>query len=363
MDGGGVSQGNHLIQRDGSSGTITLDPVTEKAINPVSTYQSGYPGGGGDGGGGYPSGGGPGYWDWTGGYGTINFNVSLDPSANPRSVTLHRDGARGETQGSDGTVYGDTIYSYLDYDNNGPDNSTRQIGDYLNWQTFYPTFYGDWHLQQDSPFSWTPTESEDTGAIGKVSMHYRSYNTFEGKPDGGPDATEQRTITYTTTDTDGFIGTANYILTVHDPYEHWIDNNHIIHKNLRRLPFSPSWTSSAGATSGQVYIEQAQTWGGSVSLDGPGDWILGTLGVSLGLDYSFSVNAGASANAGPFPPGYSTWALVYDEYVDYTGTLKLWDAGGFVGTQNYEEQVPNNQIGIQAADPIWTGQGPPPPLH
>jgi hypothetical protein len=84
VDAYGWSQGTHLSQRDGSSGTITLSPVTLKAINPVSTYLSGYPGGGGS----YPGGGGYGYWDWTGGEGTISYAVTVDPDPNPRSVMI-----------------------------------------------------------------------------------------------------------------------------------------------------------------------------------------------------------------------------------------------------------------------------------
>ena len=59
------SQGVHVLQKDGSSGTITLNAVTLKAINPVSTWQS------------YPNYPGYYYWDWTGGQDAVSFNVAV----------------------------------------------------------------------------------------------------------------------------------------------------------------------------------------------------------------------------------------------------------------------------------------------
>lgn len=284
---------------------------------------------------------------------TVSYTVQIDPY----QVTLSRDSARGETQDPDGTVHGDTIYSYGDYINT-EDTGLEKRTDYLNWQTFSPNFVGNWNFPQGSTpyWAWTPSESDDTSTMGKVSMHYRNYYTLEGEPNGS-DSAETRTLSYSVTDPLGATATANYVLTVHDPYESYINSYRLKLENYQRQPNSPSWTSSPTATTGTVYVEQANTWGGSVSLDTFGELICENLGVSISADYSFSVNAGASANAGPLTPGYTTWAETYDEYNEYYGTLKVWDAGGYVGTTPYDEQIPNGQIGIIAAPPVWTGSG------
>ena len=76
----GTSQGSHLIQRDGSSGTIVLT-CSLYAHNPASVWKAGsYPGGGSGypGGDGYP-GSAYGYWTWSGGgLITTSFSVSID---------------------------------------------------------------------------------------------------------------------------------------------------------------------------------------------------------------------------------------------------------------------------------------------
>ena len=73
---GYISSGIHLIEKDGSSGTITVSCLMS-SVNPVSTYQTG--GSGGYPGGGYPGGGGCGYWDWTGGLCEALFYVTVCP--------------------------------------------------------------------------------------------------------------------------------------------------------------------------------------------------------------------------------------------------------------------------------------------
>jgi len=71
---GYISSGVHLIQKDGSTGTIAV-PCSLSSVNPTSTYQTGgYPGGG------YPGGGGGySYWDWTGGLCVASFGVAVCP--------------------------------------------------------------------------------------------------------------------------------------------------------------------------------------------------------------------------------------------------------------------------------------------
>ncbi len=240
------SQGNHLIQRDGSSGTITLDPVTVKAINPVSTYQSGYPGGGGSypgGGGGYPGGGGYGYWDWTGGEDSVSFTVAVDPDVNPRLVTItssidptYHKGSAITDNGSPqpmpdvpdarGTINANTLkptsHSLFASDGVSPDI------------TYYAHPAGSWAA--DSSYLWHIVEGD--GLTNPPSGTF----TMPGDPPysegtgyyldsiaGGP----EHVYIHLTDAADGANATANYYVNWHDPVEKW-------HPNGSSFPMPPT---------------------------------------------------------------------------------------------------------------------------
>lgn len=220
VNASGTSQGIHLIQRDGSSGTITLDPVTLKAINPVSTWQlqSGYPGGGS--GGGYPGGGGTYHaWDWTGGEDSISFHVIVDVS-DARSVMIYREGAHDEPPAdADGTMHGDTRFSYAA--GSGLGGVTVE-----NRQEFHSRLLGVW---TDPSWQWAP---QGFSPPDNIDTHYQIMDAGSVMADnspqqwfGQPDVAKSITISYTATDsgasTDGASATAKYILTLHDQYEKW----------------------------------------------------------------------------------------------------------------------------------------------
>ena len=289
--------------------------------------------------------------------------VSVTAQIDNYKVTLSRDGARGETQDADGTKHGDTIYSYIDTET--PATGLAGTGgspittDNENWQTFQPEFIGDWNFPQGSTpyWEWTPSESDDTSTLGKVSMHYRNYGLLNGKVEG-KDSPETRTVSYSVTDPLGATATANYILTVHDPYEDYIDNHRVIKQNITEDNYSLAFTSVQGAPSGQVSIVHSDTWEASVSCDFLVDWIVP--GTSANVTYSFTASSGASANVGPYTPGYTVWAETYNLADEYYGTVKVWDAGGYVGTQPYDEIIPTGHAGIEATQPVWTGTGPDP---
>ena len=281
-----------------------------------------------------------------------------------RSVTLHRDGAHDETVDPDGTVHGDTVYSYTNtYWSEYPEGENTDNVD--NWQYFHPQFSGDWTVvipPVDYPYNisyqWNPSESSDTWDTGKWKMPYGSLNMYSGywvgKPTG---ASPPSPMTYTVTDKgDGATATATYILTVHDPYEKYIDNPPTpSRENLQRRG-SLSFTATQAAPTGTSYYEQDQTWSVSISAAGAvGEWFATTLGLNLQASYSYTVAQGASVNLGPYKPGYGSWAETYDEYKTYTGTAKTYDAGGYCGTHDYKVKVPTGH-GIQAHSPeVWMG--------
>ncbi len=291
------------------------------------------------------------------GYGEVQMAYEADVDS--RAVVLHRDGAHGETVDADGTTHGDTIYSYLADYLPRTEEGFPSTEDHKNWQVFHPYLTGSWSQRpminlEAGPninWQWSPNESEDTWSMGKVSMHYRTFRTFNDAPQH-QDTSEERDITYTATDNqDGATATATYILTVHDPYEKYIDNPPAPSRENIQRRGSISFTATPAALTGTSYFEQADSWGASISAAGPLDeWIADTLGFRLDLSYSFTVNQGASVNLGPYQPGYGSWAETYDEYTTYTGTAKIYDAGGYCGTHDYYVKVPTG-TGIQAHSP------------
>lgn len=338
------SSGTHLVQKDGSSGTITFTfNVSAHADgsltipSPTTSNQA------------------PPTMD--GGGGTEAWPVTVTEDS--RGVTLHRDGAHGETVDADGTTHGDTIYSYLADYLPRTEEGFPSTEDHKNWQVFHPYLTGSWSQRpminlEAGPninWQWSPNESEDTWSMGKVSMHYRTFRTFNDAPQH-QDTSEERDITYTATDNqDGATATATYILTVHDPYEKYIDNPPAPSRENIQRRGSISFTATPAALTGTSYFEQADSWGASISAAGPLDkWIADILGFRLDLSYSFTVNQGASVNLGPYQPGYGSWAETYDEYTTYTGTAKIYDAGGYCGTHDYYVKVPTG-TGIQAHSP------------
>ncbi len=158
-----------------------------------------------------------------------------------RTLVPHRDGAHGETQDADGTVHGDTTYSYLANAPAGLGSSIVQ-----NMQVFHPYFYGSWSLNPaytsggsapvfNIKWQWDP--SNQSLALGPVD----TWNTHSQKIDvgtvyaegaayapqqwyGAPDAVKVVGITYTATDlglTPNATGAGSYILSVHDQYDNW----------------------------------------------------------------------------------------------------------------------------------------------
>ena len=190
---GQTSSGIHLLQRDGTTGTIALTPVTMGANSPPCPL--------------------PIIWCYAGASATLR--TVLD--AKERGVTIYRDGAHDESlPDADGTVHGDTRFSY---------GSGSGLGAVTVWNTqvFHPRFTGAWTdpSWQWSPQGFSPPDTLNTHSqlidVGSVMADY-SPQQWSGKTD----TAKPLTITYTATDPiDGASATAKYILTIHDQYENW----------------------------------------------------------------------------------------------------------------------------------------------
>ena len=210
--GGGDSSGSHLIQLDGSSGVVTLS-CTLLASCPSAAWMPGTDSS-------------PGYWVWGWADCTAQFKVVPDT----RAVTILRDGAHNETVGSDGTVHGDTTYSY----NTGS-------GPVQNIQVFHPNFAGGWSPNpnyistgtgplDNISWQWSP-QNQAAGQADTWQDHRQNIDIGTLFPEGSPqqwfgpaDAVKAITISYTATDLNPntsatAIGT--YDLRVHDQYDNW----------------------------------------------------------------------------------------------------------------------------------------------
>ena len=152
-----------------------------------------------------------------------------------REIKLSREGAHNETVDPDGTVHGDTTYSY--YFNTILNN---------NIQFFHPGFGGLWspnpnytddgtEPQYNISWKWDPqSKSSDFPDTWNSHAQYIDVGTLkaEGPPSafpnytwtGMPDAVKVVNISYTATDlglTPNATAAANYVLSVHDQYDNW----------------------------------------------------------------------------------------------------------------------------------------------
>ena len=208
------SSGTHLHQVDSSSGVITRSCALDCSAKLVS-----------------PTG------DWD-----VQTECGYQIAIDTRAVTLHRDDAHDETVDPDGTVHGDTTYSYTDKEHHeyDPDRGRRlpafTIEDMENWQYFHPQFSGYWSPAQsgggldgfhplcpyDISWIWNPAESDDTWNTGQWEMPYGSVNMEDADWVGTPTGASTHAMTYSVTDNgDGAKATAAYILTRHDKYDNW----------------------------------------------------------------------------------------------------------------------------------------------
>lgn len=317
-DGGHTSQGVHLIQRDGSSGTITLDPVTLKAINPVSTWQSGYPGGGS--GGGYPGGGGYGYWDWTGGEGSISFFVAVDPDVNPRSVTItssidptyHKDpktGKQANVAASDGTMTADSVNLW-----------TQSPGPAI---TYYAHPTGSW--DPNSSYHWYSKvmETSDAGTFAPPPFPVQ-YPGFV--------STQEHINLHCIDANDGASATANYYVNWHDEIEDWIT---IVDKRqdgtlVRVTPiYHPiSEGKMSLETENKITVSQKATGEGSLGSDKVGV----KFGVELGVDFENSTKLSTEYS---FIVGKANWVERRPFWEHREGTVDNYDTHGYAGLLNW----------------------------
>ncbi len=268
----GESTGHHLIQKDGSSGTITVSCKLH-AHSPTSVnLTSGYPGGGYPGGG-YPGGGGA-YWSWSGGALIVtNFSVSVDT----RAVTISCPDVDGPNDSTPTFYKNPDVYGRVDANGDPlvtrvahqrePDGTMRaDIGldygdnDYQNQSnyvnvTFTANPTGDW-AENLSQYLWNTSLKNasypgtlngvppDPGIQTLLNVYRRPFVIDNGqtpptvytadvgdisgnasvdhlffKYQNGDNRPDPWTPYETGNDGDGAIATADYYLSLHQPHE------------------------------------------------------------------------------------------------------------------------------------------------
>lgn len=106
-------------------------------------------------------------------------------------------------------------------------------------------------------------------------MIYGNYELYDNDWEGAPSGVQQRTLTYTATDSDGATATDNYIVSIHDPYE-WYLNGPAY--EIAPEAIGSSISSQAGSTIEVLYPPVPGSYDiGSGSAEKAGGAVLTTL--------------------------------------------------------------------------------------
>lgn len=295
------------------------------------------------------------------------------------------------TPDSDGTMNGDTIYTYHSLkttvvgDTGGGGTLSLLDSPVQNWIEFTSAYTGNWHYKQGithsgdsvivpdvvSPdtWSWSPSESEDTWDYAKCLMPWAiNYSVADGVPTG-KDAPTKYPISYSATDnTDNVMATANYNMMVHDPSEkNYPDHATYRNKeNFRKYP-NAQWVSSGNDPTKSYDLEVHTDTSESIDITiSPGGklekWMSSVLGFTLDISASYDVGVGQGETVKDVELGYGTYCMSY-EMVDYhVGKVDSWGVTGYEGTSPYNIRVHENPaVGIQAAPLVRTSGSPPTP--
>gem|GEM_PF-7061214 len=347
----GESYGKHLVQKEGASGSFTVEvplsaSASEVESNPADSVD-------------------------------VNILFGCRVDIDPRAVKIIRQGGRGEIVDSEGNTHGDTTRSYTwGFTSSTPEGSVYKSTDFWNWQQFNAGFIGGWSTREvpgsfgyrrelDVDWSWNPACSGATVDWNQWSMvfgqQYKDEDTWK-RSSGDP---LDRVLTYRATDRqDGATADAKYYLRIHDHLE--LDGSPTVlprqRENFRIYPGSNVSVSNKPNSTLVFTIENSVTF--SVSIVFGVDVELSKLiAVNAGAEFSRSttVSVGTSVEVNGVNVGWGTYMLVFDIYDHYSGTGKKWDTAGYLGAFPYFVKVPSNpSTGITTA-PLQQYGGSPGP--
>jgi hypothetical protein len=297
-----------------------------------------------------------------------NGNQTSDANGDPNYTTAPNTGD------ADGTMHGDTIYSYHDfvttYDS-GPVDTDKP-----NWITFTPNYVGNWHYKSGTThngdsivvpdvvdpdtWSWSPNESEDTWDYGKCFMPWATNFTEEDEVPTGQDASTVYNVTYSATDnTDQASATANYVMTVHDPYEkNYPDHVQHVPTKIRTAPDAAYALATYPGETLNVGVTQGDSWTVSSTFNCPialASWVSSAIGINVQVSHQVSYAStvtlpvtGTYSYQGQtltVQPGDETYIEEFDQHARHYGKVDTWSTGGYTGTQPYDYSVPDNPAG------------------
>ncbi len=377
------SQGSHLVQKDGSSGTVTLSfnvsahsDATLSAPSEDSSHQW-IP---------FPAGNGA----------TEAHPVQVEVDSRGLTLgtsiaTFHKDPNTGlrvpNVPDPDGTLELTSIYSHhaSTTGNMGLGGGTATIGeDFINWINFSPSFTGDWHwksatdsagnpilapdvLDPDT-WSWSPSESEDTWAFGKWSMPWGNISYQDGQAQGQPTGSQTKSITYNATDnTDGATGTAKANVTLHDEWENAQPDTPAttLHMNRTYAPGNAGVSNNTGVkqTSPPTMtgsINASVTLGFNFSPSFEVGWAK-ILGIAVNTSGTVGATLSISVPGPLLDPGYAAYPFVLTTWQTDNYLVDNYTAAGYAGAVPQSVDDPNSVTNtISWTPPMLIGQPPPP---
>ena len=375
---GYVCKGSHLIQRDGASGSIVLDPVSLSAVCPKTTVVNGK-------------------IDWLG---SQAVSVNLTVLINSRLVTISANvdptskkvplldasgnqitDANGDfnytsvpnTRDSDGTMYGDVGLSITALDAGDPENFTN-IAYHANlggaWQVYTSSYswFSSLKQQGDSNTLSSPVLANDVipdftnsylnpwyydnGSPGMPAIAIASGETNANNPDhiflkytdGGNAGPYQG---------DGASATANYYMILHTANErNYADHVHSDFVNPRQVSANLISGGPTDTLGGGISIQVDYSL--SASYAGPlGEWLANSIGLNLTVSEEKDYGTVSNVAATGLPVGWYTYVIETDHYYDHYGKVDNWGSEGYIGTSPYTlREIPKSSsdcVGLQMA--------------
>jgi len=270
------------------------------------------------------------------------------------------------TRTPDGTMHGDTIYTYVGHHDGAQDAFNT------NWIYFTPNYSGNWHYKAGTThngnsivvpnvvapdtWKWSPSESQDGWDYGLCEMSLAPNYAIVNGYAQGQDAPSVYNVGYSATDnTDQANASANYMMTLHDP----VEKNYPDHKtsdfvNPRQVSGNLISSGTSDTLGGGIAIQIDYSL--SISLTGPeASWVAKVLGLNVTASVEQDYQTISNVSTTGLPAGWYTSVVEYDHYYDHVGKTDGWSTTGYTGTDPYYiREIPSvagDQWGIKMAAP------------
>lgn len=265
--------------------------------------------------------------------------IRLYAEPDTRFISFVRQNAHDETVDADGTIHGDTIYSFTDY-YPAAGGQISFFQENKNLQMFSVTLNGEWHKKRiyingnpfnpadvlDITFAWNPPSTHSDYYYNEWLQKFGTTNRESGSWKGTPDSPNTETLTYTVTDNaDGAKADATYVLTKHDQVQN-LTNIRSQYFSWNRVGTMEIFGQKKAGYENEIAQDTGGTWSISGSLPAISSWF-----PVFGIAYTFqpppTINRKISlAN----DLNWGEYAKVYrvDSINRNTQYWRAYDAGG-----------------------------------